>query len=817
MSGIMQALVIGLGAILAVVVVVLAVIYLIVPVFKGIGWLLKQVFTFIGGMLTDALRAVGTVLMVLILTPLAVGSIIIGRWSATAHYGRAIQNEFKTAGACLYRIVIGHPARLLCLTPLLDGVERRLPEVVAAVPGRDAPRGRAGQFAGYRIVGSLPTGGSGSRLYIAEPEQIRLAAFERAGLTGVDRVVIKSFSIHDGSSLPQIVRESRSLDAAKKLGLVLDHELTAERFHYVMRYVPGESLTAVTHQLHAESGAPGLDDRRLSRSLGFLADLVRTLDGYHRGGLWHKDVKPDNIIVDGQRAHLVDFGLLSSLRSAMTLTTHGTEYFRDPEMVRMALKGVKVHEVDGAKFDVFAAGAVMYSVVENSFPAHGALSQITKRCPDAVRWVVRRAMTDYDKRYASAAEMLADIEFIMGVQDPFAIKPAELPSMRGGAAPNLDEGLPPIPARAQPQAAPGWGSAAPAVAAAVAAGPRVRPKIRVTDWWTGRYAVDPAAPVGAPAAAPAAAYGPGPGFQPVSPAHAASVPIGGFARAEGGPAPRARATPRPVGPVLRGPAKEQLKRAKARAKAAQDRAHARMSGRLSARRAPAGNPTAINAGVGFAATAAILVGVGAAVFTSRASKVAPAPVPVAPASPVVESVRHDPSALSIPPSRPLAADAPASLLAAVGAAPDTRTGSLLVVSDVFVIGTQPHVRRYLEQMEHSTEALRRMGFNVLGDAPQAASLSSEESDRQVDLISRVRRAVGPAPKGGEAMVGSVLDWNMANPEIRGVVWIWPDSPNNPARFNIAVVADSGAEVYAVGADDFDLALVSSVHAAFERD
>ena len=47
----------------------------------------------------------------------------------------------------------------------------------------------------------------------------------------------------------------------------------------------------------------------------------------------------------GQRAHLVDFGLLSRLRSAMTLTTHGTEYFRDPEMVRMALRGVKVHEV----------------------------------------------------------------------------------------------------------------------------------------------------------------------------------------------------------------------------------------------------------------------------------------------------------------------------------------------------------------------------------------------------------------------------------------------------------------------------------------
>ena len=58
---------------------------------------------------------------------------------------------------------------------------------------------------------------------------------------------------------------------------------------------------------------------------------MRTLDGYHRGGLW-LDVKPDNIIVDGQRAYLVDFGLLSSLRSTMTLDARH-RYFRDPEMV----------------------------------------------------------------------------------------------------------------------------------------------------------------------------------------------------------------------------------------------------------------------------------------------------------------------------------------------------------------------------------------------------------------------------------------------------------------------------------------------------
>ena len=58
--------------------------------------------------------------------------------------------------------------------------------------------------------------------------------------------------------------------------------------------------------------------------LGYAIDLVRTLDRYHGEGLWHKDVKPDNIIIHDGAAHLVDFGLVSSLRSAMTLTTHGT-------------------------------------------------------------------------------------------------------------------------------------------------------------------------------------------------------------------------------------------------------------------------------------------------------------------------------------------------------------------------------------------------------------------------------------------------------------------------------------------------------------
>ena len=115
----------------------------------------------------------------------------------------------------------------------------------------------------------------------------------------------------------------------------------------------------------------------------------------------------------------------------MTLTTHGTEYYRDPEMVRLAMRGVRVHDVDGVKFDLYSAGAVLFSMIESSFPAHGSLSRITKRCPEALRWVVRRAMAEMHTRYTSAAEMLADVRVILEASDPFAVRPADLPSVQG--------------------------------------------------------------------------------------------------------------------------------------------------------------------------------------------------------------------------------------------------------------------------------------------------------------------------------------------------------------------------------------------------
>jgi serine/threonine protein kinase len=539
--------------------------------FRGIGWVFAHVFGFITGMIRDAVRLVGAFVAFIVFVPFMVLNIAIGRWSASGHFFRSMKRECQVASACCYRLLLQRPLRFLLLGGLLEGIEDRFEEAVANAPPADKPSARTGKFDGYAILGSLPVGGSGAKLYVAEPD--KFLRERRPDMP--NKVVIKAFALTDGSSLPQIVRESRALEAAKQLGLVLDHGMDEHRFHYVMPYHDGDHLSIVARQLHGESDTGGLAKRELATVIGYVEDLLLTLREYHRAGLWHKDVKPENVIVHDGRAHLVDLGLVTPLRSAMTLTTHGTEYFRDPEMVRQALRGVRVHQVDGTRFDIYAVGAVMYFLLENTFPAHGGLSRFVRKSPESLRWIVRRAMTDYNKRYASVDVMLADIRYVMASSDPAAIKPGELPSMKDGGL--RDEAARDADAAAAAAAREAEASEANTTVEASAGSPNAnekksafigrgiaagigahgpfvqvgalnldengepiegdrpamrRPRLRVTNWWTGAYVPDeelnksaPAAPAPARAAshhAKAASHAP---FVPTGPRRPASTQV----------------------------------------------------------------------------------------------------------------------------------------------------------------------------------------------------------------------------------------------------------------------------------------------------
>ncbi len=762
--------------ILAAVVAVGLAIFILLVLGKVFFRLVGHVFGVLGAMFSDFFRAIGALIVSVIYIPLILLNIVVGRWSAAAHFGRVFTSECRTAGACIYRVLIGHPLRLFGLGGMTEGLEQRLPQAVAAAPGRDKPSKSHGMFEGYTIIGSLPGGGSGGKLYIAEPDELKRAAFNRQGHRGVDRVVIKTFSLKDGSSLPQIVRESRALDAAKKMGLVLEHELGEERFFYVMRYVPGDSLTIVTQRLHA--GGDGLSDEGLRLAMGYASDLLESLDLYHRGGLWHKDVKPDNLIVDRTpdpalgrgRAHLVDFGLITPLRSAMTLTTHGTEYFRDPELVRQALRGVKVHQIDGARFDIYAAGAVLYSMIENSFPAHGGLSRVSKRCPEALRWIIRRAMTDYDKRYTTAHEMLDDLLAVVNAPDPFAVKPADLPSMHG--EPAHAEPMAPIepatfdfPRAGEPVAAAASSVPPRDPARAEPISPRSpaerasRPKIRVTHWWSGRYEVE----------------------QPRAARRQARTPAAPF--------PAVARPPRAlVPPESRASAAEQLANARRRIQqrrtnARKHRGHMPAQGptRIAGRRRSY-EPAGINAGV--VAAAVLALGVSIAIVIGLAVPFfSPARMTVGASSAgdsITATAGIEHAASPVPPDAPTPPATPVKAAADIAVpAPDKPLDgfSLVFISDF----RPPLDGAYRAELDSADAVLSSRGVRIASNVNDAETPDASGSE---DLVAPLLALRGQ--RSLDSTLGSMISAAVAeHPGIDAVWWVGPGDQPGTRRYLFA--------------------------------
>ena len=420
--------------------------------FKGMVLMVNvigRIVNFIFGVIADLIVLCMNILGVPFAAFFAIVMLILGRWRSANGQARLLGDRLLRICTLIVSLKVLRPLRLFFLDDAAAYIAQRLPRQLPDGPtilatnsaskapsrhGTSIPDARVSEnipaesFPNFSIIGQLPSGGSGARLFVARPQKRRGSGGTRLPET----VVIKSFMLQDGSNLPSIVRESRALESAKRIGLVLEHHLEDERFWYVMPYHAGPTLTQAVQMIHDQSRHGGrLDDAALPELIQFVRDLLETLQHFHSSGLWHKDVKPDNLIVHDDRTHLVDLGLMSSLSSPLTLTTHGTEYFRDPELVRMALRGVKVHEIDGAKFDIFGAGAVLYFVLANDFPAQGGLSRFKNDVPPALDWIVRRAMADYDKRYEVVGDMLADLEAVAEACDPWAMVPADLPSLGG--------------------------------------------------------------------------------------------------------------------------------------------------------------------------------------------------------------------------------------------------------------------------------------------------------------------------------------------------------------------------------------------------
>jgi tRNA A-37 threonylcarbamoyl transferase component Bud32 len=143
---------------------------------------------------------------------------------------------------------------------------------------------------------------------------------------------------------------------------------------YVMPFVQGETLRA---RLDRETQLPVDDAVRIAR------ETAEALQYAHERGIVHRDVKPENILLQGGHALVADFGIALAVQQAggqrMTQTglSLGTPQYMAPEQAA----GEK--NVD-ARADVYALGAVTYEMLVGEAPFTGP----------SVQAIVARVMTE---------------------------------------------------------------------------------------------------------------------------------------------------------------------------------------------------------------------------------------------------------------------------------------------------------------------------------------------------------------------------------------------------------------------------------------
>lgn len=156
---------------------------------------------------------------------------------------------------------------------------------------------------------------------------------------------------------------------------------------YVMPFIQGESLR---DRLDRDRQLP------IEDAIAIAGEAADALGYAHQQGVVHRDVKPENILLQDGHAVIADFGIARAIDAAesdkltMTGTSVGTAAYMSPEQ----FSGMPV---DG-RADIYSLGCVLYEMLVGQTPFTGAnplaiMARATMEAPPAIR-IVRNAVPE---------------------------------------------------------------------------------------------------------------------------------------------------------------------------------------------------------------------------------------------------------------------------------------------------------------------------------------------------------------------------------------------------------------------------------------
>jgi len=216
----------------------------------------------------------------------------------------------------------------------------------------------------------------------------------------------------------RFLREAQAISQIDHPNVVTVFEVFQEgaNNYLVMQYVKGSSLRGIVEQ--------GKLDARTA--LGIASDIAAGLEAAHAVGVVHRDVKPENVIVEPSGgAKILDFGV-ARLVARSTLTQKGRIVGTIPYMAPEQVKGSAL----GPWTDIYALGVVLYEMLAGRRPQVSAeeaalfyqivnvdpepIGAVVSGLPEGIEAIVTKALEKNPaRRYASAADMRHDLDIVL--------------------------------------------------------------------------------------------------------------------------------------------------------------------------------------------------------------------------------------------------------------------------------------------------------------------------------------------------------------------------------------------------------------------